>query len=239
LEVLVDLFSTMRVFRRHWKLLAPLVLLAVLAEFVLPNRVPPSYRTTTRILLLPMAADVSPTGGYNPFLNFSQSLITFAGVVAQSASTPEAVQRMKGEGARVPFKVSPPAIDWNPGPIIGITVEDTDPEAVRATTAVVVADLLRTLQTQQKHAGVPTSTLVKGSVISQDTQPVAVYSKRQRAQLAIGVLAVALIAGAAFLIEAFGGRRQRQAVRPVTPATFRRPLDADVVARYNGGAQSR
>ncbi|MGB8650520.1 MAG: hypothetical protein WCD35_07640 [Mycobacteriales bacterium] len=201
----MDIFSTARVFRRRWYVIAPVMLLALVAELFVPRTIPVSYRSSASVLL------VAPAGGSNPYLNFNQSLITVAGIVARSVSLPDSSRRLSQEGAKGSFAVSPPQVEWNPGPLIGISAEDNDPQVARGTADLVLSEVRRTLLAQQREAGAPASSLIQAVVVSQSAEPVAVYGNRRQAAIAILALAFALATGGAFLTEAIAVRRARGA----------------------------
>jgi len=226
LEVAVDLFSTMRVFGRRWYALAPVLLLAIVAEMLLPGRIPVSYRWNASILLVPPSTDGAASRASNPYLNFDQSLIVAANVIARSVSDSSSVDRLARTGARAHFTVTPPVSDVpNPSPIVEVVVQDTDEQLVTSTAARVVQAVQDSLRSQQRDSGAPAASLIQAVVVSRSAKPVAVLGNRHRAMAAIAALAVALMTGAAFLAEAFAVRRGRRIgdrVSP-TPAQVRVP----------------
>jgi hypothetical protein len=217
----MDLFTTLAVLRRRWYAIAPVLLLAVVAEVLLPTRIPVSYRWNASVLLVPPATSGAKADATNPYLSFDQSLIVAASVVAKSVTDPASVAALKSAGASAPFTVDPPVSDIpNPSPILEVSVEDTNTLLVTRTAESVVAAIGKTLRSQQGQAGAPAASLIKPVVVSHSAGPVAVVGRRHRAEAAIGALAVVLLVGTAFLVEAVDTRRAQQrhvAVRRPAP----------------------
>jgi hypothetical protein len=211
--VSVDLFSTLRVFGRRWYAIAPVLMLAVVAELLIPSRIPVSYRSVASILLVPPSAPATTTSaGTNPYLNFDQSLVVASNVLARSLNAPATVERLVRDGAKATFTATPPASDVpNPSPIVEVVVEGDEAIAVRKTALIVVAAVEDELKSQQQASGAPTSSYIRAVVVSRDADPIAVNGNRYRATAAIAALAVVLLAAMAFLVEAIEVRRGRKA----------------------------
>lgn len=226
----MDVWQTVRIFGRRWYVVAPLLILTMLAGARVRDAVAQGYTISASATILPpRAADVQDPDGkrrvvaVNPYLNFTGSTQTTAlalTVITQSAAFRET---LGADARRVAFAVTVPPRN----PILEISVSSTDPNrALRA-----ADQLLQGLRAEldRRQGDAPSTQRLEISVLSAPAVA-EVNDAKLRVTAIIGLLGLLSAAAAALVWESVAQvtlrRRRRHASRTsgavgVHPAGFR------------------
>ncbi len=109
--------------------------------------VPTSYQATAQVLLLPPSDPIPEGDPVNPYLNLPGDLTLTASLVASAVATPDAQRDLEDSGFESPYAT---AVVPQTGPLIILTVEDTDPAAALSTRDEVLRRIAGELDTIQR-----------------------------------------------------------------------------------------
>jgi teichuronic acid exporter len=220
----VDLWASLGVIGRRWKITVPLVLLTVAASLTVGSAISPDYEASASVLLVGPAsangatettATTAPGNAQpqttapplaepesNPLLTLNQSLISTARATLEAISSQSTRRSLSEAGLSTDFEITVAQKD----PIMQIVV--TAPQAQQALETIDTLQnaVLEDLNARQEQAGAPTDTRIQVQTLS-TSEPRAINSGRVRAQLVVVALGFAVTTIAAFAAEAFAQRR--------------------------------
>ena len=112
---------------RHWWIAVTGSVLVASGNFAVLNLVQTQHQATAQILLLPPSAPIQTGEPTNPYTNLPDGLTFTASLVAGSVATKDTERELKADGFDSEYVVS---VVPGTGPLIVISVKDSDPEAV-------------------------------------------------------------------------------------------------------------
>lgn len=175
-------FSDWRVLRRRWYAVVAGVVLTVGLCFATMALLPLRYQATAECVLLP--PENSLEKGDNPYLALG-GLSTVADILTRSMTDATTTANLKAEGVTDPFTVT---IDpTTAAPVIVIQIESATSDTAVNSMRAIVAQLPQSLDQVQRSAGVPTNSLIRSNVITQDSEGTPQSKSQVRALLVVGV----------------------------------------------------
>ncbi|ABK53700.1 lipopolysaccharide biosynthesis [Acidothermus cellulolyticus 11B] len=206
----MSLGSVVAVMVRRWYLLLAVVVLAAVGAVGTYRLVSPPYRMTGQVLLLPTArsaAMVLGVGGdaANPYLALTPGLAQTGQVIAVATMDQQVAARLASQGFVGTYVLT--EITAINAPVVAVTVTGPTPAAAAKDLRLVIAEFERQLQQAQQAAGAPSGTLIRATLLTQDTTAHPVNKSRLRDGIAVG--AVIIVLGALFI--AWLERRSRSA----------------------------
>jgi len=220
----VDLWASLGVIGRRWKITVPLVLLTVAASLAVGTTLSPDYEASASVLLVGpaspnVATETTPTTAAtaqpgataapplaepesNPLLTLNQSLISTARATLEAISSQSTRRGLSEAGLSTDYEVTVAQKD----PIMQIVVTAPNAEQALQTIDALQNAVLEDLNARQEQAGAPADTRIQVQTLSA-TEPRAINSGRVRAQLVVVALGFAVTTIAAFAAEAFAQRR--------------------------------
>jgi O-antigen/teichoic acid export membrane protein len=244
----VDLWTSLGVIARRWKISVPLILLTALSSLFIGGSISPDYEGRAVVMLVgPGSGTPVPGSGTTGGSSASSSTTTTA--TTAPSLTPTTVS--SGDEANPnPLLTLNGSLNSNAqatlqsltdddvvrrlrenglstsyelevaqnDPILSITVTDSDAETVSQTVQALIGAVADDLQNRQDQAGVPADARMSAQTLSETNQPRALYENRRRAQLVIVALGLALTAIVVFAVEGLTERRSR------TAAAFRESM---------------
>lgn len=189
---------------RRWYMLVvgmTLVVGGVLAAFAY---VPTQYQATANVLLLLPSESTGSRNPTNPYLNLQPGLTTTATLVASELSTKPVARRLADDGYTSTYSVG---VLPDTGPLLVVTVEDSDPE-MAARTRDAVVDLIRErVEIMQTGVGVPEDQQIFPTTNQTDGDAEVLPGSRIRAAAAIGGAGTALAILLTFAFDRVARRR--------------------------------
>lgn len=189
---------------------------AVLAFEVVPT----NYQANGQVLLLPPSDPIPEGDPVNPYLNLPGSLTLTASLLAGAVTTPDSQRDMVQSGFPSAYAAS---VVPQTGPLIMVTVEDSDPAAALATRDEVLRRLAGELDTIQVTEAVPPNQMIvaRDFGVSQEAEVLA--GSRLRAMAVIVALGTVLTLLAAFAADRWRTRRATRRARVATTGTDGQP----------------
>ena len=185
----MDLFDIVRALLRQWKVAVVGVVALFAAAAVVILLVPTTYQATGRLVLLLPPNASSPGPDTNPYLNVNANMSLMASLAASSLVTTEARDRLADQGYRSPYAVSlPPEV----GPVLDVSVRDSDPAAAVRTRDVVMQRLTARVAEMQGEVDAPKSQTVYTRKIATPSKADALPGAKIRALAVAGALIVVL-----------------------------------------------
>ncbi|MET9887497.1 O-antigen ligase family protein [Streptomyces sp. NPDC006430] len=200
------------VLRRRWYVMAPLVLIGLLAGLHLYRSVPVAYQSQSSVALLDSTAvaELAPAFG-NPISNAGGSLVVTADVLIRTLSGADAARDLQGLGVSDPYTVGFAAN--TSGPMLTLTVTGTDRAKVLKETSTLTAFAGEQLNALQAAAKVQPAYFVQTAPVVLPQTPVP--QLKSRYQQVLGVVIAGLVAGftLSFVTESLlvARRRRREA----------------------------
>ena len=175
----------------------------MMAAFVL---FPASQQVNSRILLLPPKSTVGEKG--NPYLGLG-GLKQPVDVLVRALTSQEAALEMEQRWPSATYLVEP---DYTTnGPILVVTVEDSNPEVALDATAYLLDQAPKTLDALQAGLGVRPNSRITSTVITRDAVPEPVRKSQLRALVVALGAGVTLTALAAAAVDGLLRQRRRPA----------------------------
>ncbi|MGH9227706.1 MAG: lipopolysaccharide biosynthesis protein [Acidimicrobiales bacterium] len=223
----VDLWASLGVIGRRWKITVPLVVLTVAAALATGSVISSNYEASASILLVgPAGPDTAagtttttaaPGGSAttataapvldereaNPLLTLNQSLISTARATTEVISDQNTRQQLSEAGLSTDYEVTVAQKD----PIMQLMVTAPQPTQALETLDALQNAILEDLNARQAQAGAPAQTHIQVQTLSTTERPRVLNAGRVRAQLVVVALGFAVTAIAAFAAEAFAQRR--------------------------------
>lgn len=217
----MDLGEILRVLRKRWYIVVPMLIVAVglgIGTFVL---VPTTYSTYTMVSLLtsPAATKAASTqtgqGQDNPFLYLNGSLIATADFLGRRLQSTDTILQLKSQGLAEEYEVA--LAENAQGPFLTITLKGTDKEHLLASAAQLSTFAETTLNEIQQQNNVAEKDRIKlTQVIPPQTPKVETKDKLKPVILAGGGTA-ALAFVLAFVVESISRSRRRKAALAEAP----------------------
>lgn len=219
--------------RRRWYLIPIGIMVTLLLCLLAGHVVAARYVVAARVLLVPATPASDPLA--NPYLSLG-GLEPATSVLARTISSGDAARDLQSSGSTGTYAVGQDPL--TAGPVLLVTIEDSTSAAALKTLDVVLKQLPRTLQQLQVQVGVPATSMIKSSIISQDSQPQIARKSQVRAVLVAGAAGAAGTALAAALLDGLLLRR-RDALDPVEGQDPIRSDDADEPEPLSWGRRAR
>ena len=196
---------------RRWYFVVLGILLTACGAWFITTVVPPTYKGTARIVLLPPASLVTAGGNPYLFLGGLEQALSVLSVRLSSGSVGEQV--LKGHAGRSYAAEKDPL---SPGPIMLITTEAESPQSSLKVLDDVLKVVPQNLDGMQDQLNVPASSRITAMTIVRENDPKIDAKSQLRAVLggaAVGVAMTVLLTG---LLDRLlsslkrGARRRRQ-----------------------------
>jgi capsular polysaccharide biosynthesis protein len=210
----MDLGEILRVMRKRWYLMAPImgltIALTALAYLVLPTK----YESTSTVSLLTAerASIISKSGNTNPYLTFDTSLVATADFLSRSLSSKGAQLELKSLGVDEEYTVA--LADNAQGPFISIVVDGDNKAQVLHSTTVLTDYAGSKLEDIQKASGVKPEDMIRLTTIIPPQQPEALVKSKLQIVIAVAGAGTALAFITTFVTEGLARSRRANA----TPA---------------------
>lgn len=205
----MDIFDALRVVTRWWMVTVPILVIGLTGAFVLSSNINPEFQAEAAVLLVGPTVRSQDEGGdaVNPVLVQPAALTTAAEVAALSANTAQVRNLLASEGRSTSYEVGA----QRSNPILVIEVRAWSREEATTTTLRIVELIEEDLRLRQDAVDAPQDQRVTTSVIGLSAVGGADYGGRNRARVALAVLAIGAAFGAAFLAEGLERRRRMRA----------------------------
>jgi capsular polysaccharide biosynthesis protein len=218
----VDLGEILRVLRKRWYIVVPMLLLAVglgIGAFVM---VPTTYSTYTMVSLLtsPAATKAASSqtgqGQDNPFLYLNGSLIATADFLGRRLQSTDTVLQLKSQGLTEEYEVA--LAENAQGPFLTITLKGTDREHLLASAVQLSTFAETTLNEIQQRNNVAEKDRIKLTQVIPPQTPKVETKAKLKPVIVIGGGTAALAFVLAFMVESISRSRRRKAALAETPA---------------------
>jgi hypothetical protein len=211
----VDFWQTVKVIGRRWYIAVPVFVLVLGVAGLVAVSTPHDYESTGTVVLTepdPAAAAADRSLGNsevaNPLLSFADSLTTDSQLLAQSLSSPVAIQALRAEGGTAAYTADNGSLT---GPFIVITADAHDPGPVQGTVSLAMKYVREQLVARQKALGAPVSSYIVVKDVVTPTTPTPKLGGKSRFLLAAAVLALAASLCATYGFESYRKRRRVRA----------------------------
>jgi hypothetical protein len=204
------MMETFHIWRKRWILTTCLVILALSGTGVAVLKMPRTYQAASTVVLLASRNFSKATAGGNPYLSFTSSLSTTAGVVESEVMDPQTAMNLKAQGYPESYQVVSQSTVSNsellPAPFLLVTVTGDNKALVEHTLYGVTHQIsvtLHGLQARVSHNN-------QISLFTASFDPRAALSVTSTARPLVLVLAVMLLLGLAvpLVVDAWSVRRE-------------------------------
>jgi hypothetical protein len=197
---------------RRWLVLAVGLTLTAVVGVAAISLVSTNHQASGEVLLLPPSEPVPDGGRFNPYLNLPSGVTFTASLIAGTVTSRDSQREMVDSGFTSTYSV---AVVPGSGPLILITVEDTDPVAALATRDELIRRIGAELERIQEVEDVPTEQLVVSRNFGVSSKAEVLAGSRIRALAMVVALGTVLTAVAVFAVERRAVRR-KAARQPTT-----------------------
>ena len=195
-----------RVLLRRWLIVVIGLALTVGAGIALVSVTETRYQASGQVLLLPPSNQVEIGDPVNPYLNLPSALTFTASLVASAMTTPDAARALALDGFVADYSVS--VVPGN-GPLIVISVEDTDPSVAIKTRDELVAQINSEVEEIQLREDVPTDQMIVARPFSTSSQAEVLAGAKIRALAVVSALGLVVTVLAAFAYDRAAVSRRR------------------------------
>jgi capsular polysaccharide biosynthesis protein len=204
----MDLGEILRVMRRRWYLMAPVMALTIAATALAYLFLPTSYESTATVSLLTAkrASILNKEGNTNPYLTFDASLVATADFLSRSLSSKGAQEELKGLGVTEEYTVA--LADNAQGPFISIVVTGDDEAQVLSSTSTITGFAARKLTEIQKASGVVPDDMVRLTTIIPPQKPEELVKDKLQLVIAVAGAGTALAFMLTFITEGLARSRR-------------------------------
>jgi len=192
--------------RRHWPLSVAGLVLTLGLCFGAFNLIPPTFKATASVLILPSTSAVGEGG--NPYLALG-GLQPTADAISRAMADEEVVKSLRAAGARGDYTVVTDPTTG--GPVLAVEVTADQRQATLTTLQLVLKRIPTTLTDLQQQAAVPPRFRLVSQVLSQDRVASPVLKGRIRGLAVAVALGVALTVSVVMLFDNVGRTRRRRA----------------------------
>jgi capsular polysaccharide biosynthesis protein len=221
--------DALKVIARRWYVAAVGLVLVAAASVVAMKVVSTQYQASGQVVLLPPSAPVPEGGEINPYLGLPSALTMTASLVAASVSAPDVQRELAAEGYPSEYVAT---VVPQTGPLIAVTVNDTDPAAAVALRDRVLERIEAELDAIQGDESVANDQRINTRRFTVSSQAEVLAGSRLRAVAVIGALGMVLTLAAIFGLERIQGRRHGPATDPALPVDD--GPDVPMVAQLRG-----
>jgi hypothetical protein len=207
------------IWKRHWLLTGVMLILAFACTGSIVLKMPRTYQADSTLALLASRNSSKNIGGGNPYLNFSNSLLTTTSVISAEIMSTQTTAVLKRQGFVEAYQVVAQSSQTTsqPAPFLTVTVTGSNAAAVERTLSGVtneVSVLLNGLQSGMSSNN-------KITAITMSLAPRATLSTSKTARPIVEALAVLLVLalGVPLLVDA--GRTRRSPRRGVEQTSSR------------------
>lgn len=189
--------------RLPWVLVA--LVLAMGAGGVTAIATPPMQASTASVLFVPSVKQPGVAGPTNPLLALNGSVAVIASVLQIAVTDDETSLRLASRGHTSDYKVEPD-LGENAGPVLLISVEDSDPRKAEGTRDAVVNEIKERLKFFQDQRSVPSDLRVDAVLLTSSPRPIANHKPQIQLGMAAASACLAILLGLILLIERRSGR---------------------------------
>lgn len=213
----MDLGEILRVMRKRWYVMVPIMVLTAALTGVAYLAVPTTYESTSTISLLSaeQTSVIDKTGNTNPYLTFDSSLVATADFLCRSMSSKETRSELKDQGVTEEFTAA--LADNAQGPFVTITVVGNDSAKVMSSARILTEFAGRRLRQIQADSGVREVDMVRTTTIVPPQEPEAKVKDKLTIVIGIAGAGTAGAFIATFVLE--GLALSRRKASPVVAAT--------------------
>jgi capsular polysaccharide biosynthesis protein len=203
---------------RRWYIVVVATVLMAAAAIAVISVVPTEYQASGQVLLLPPSEPQREGSRINPYLSLPNGVTFTATLIANGATQPSVARDLARAGFDSPYSVS---VVPNTGPLIIISVKDSDPSAALLQRDELIQRIEGELDRIQEQDDVSDNQRIAARRFNTSDVAEVLAGAKLRALGALGALGIVLTAIAVFGVERWSTRRgQRRAAR-------RTRLDAD------------
>lgn len=203
------MMEAFHIWQKRWILTTFLVLLALTGTGIGVLKMPRTYQAASTVVLLASRNSSKSTGGGNPYLSFSDSLSTTAGVVESEIMDPQTATNLKAQGYPCSYQVASQSTVSNttllPAPFLLVTVTGHSKTLVEHTLYGVtnqISVVLRGLQ-----LGVSHNNRISLFTASFDPQATLSITSTARPLVIVFAMLVLLALGVPLVVDAWSVRR--------------------------------
>jgi uncharacterized protein involved in exopolysaccharide biosynthesis len=226
----MDFERLLAIIGRHWRAVAIVLVVTVVAVLQVPGRVTPDFKVTgSAIVLSPpnLAAQGDATTLVNPWARLSTAETGAAAALVQVLDSDAVVQEVLADAA-----VSGYTVGGNPanGAIIDISVVASEEVAALTAFDVAFERLQSELRDRQEMTGAPSETWLAADLLTRPDRAEQQPGSQTRAMLAVGVLGVAAAICMAIALDVVIEPRRHRRSTAVAPAADETSTDEPAVA---------
>ena len=216
----MDASGSLHTLRKHWVLTSLLILLTLVAAAGMWVAKPGPYQSESQVVFL-ASKQSSKVNGDNPYMSFSTTLTTTADLVRREVLDPQIVAELGARGYTESYNVVDDPLAT--GPVLDITAVGGNQAAVEATQHAVTAEVKSELA--QLQQGIAPQNQITSLIVSSNTNPSLLVSKKARPLVAVLAVGLILILAIPQIVDASGRRRRdrrpqgRQAPIPMPEAS--------------------
>jgi capsular polysaccharide biosynthesis protein len=212
----MDLGEILRVMRKRWYLMAPIMALTAVLTGLAYLLLPTTYESTSTVSLLTAerASIVNKSGNTNPYLTFDSSLVATADFLSRSLSSKGSQDELKGMGVTEEYTVA--LADNAQGPFISIVVDGTNASKVLRSTSTLTDYASRRLTDIQTASGVRPEDMIRLTTIIPPQKPQALIKAKLQSVIAVAAIGTALAFLITFVTEGMA-RSRRATNRAASP----------------------
>lgn len=174
--------------------------------------VPTNYQANAQVLFLPPSDPIPEGVPVNPYLNLPGNLTLTSSLIAGAVTTPDAQRALVDDGFESAYSTS---VVPQTGPVIVVTVEDTDAAGALATRDEVVQRIAAELRSVQEIEGVQEEQMIVAREFGSSSEAEVLAGNRLRALGMILVVGSVSTVLAAFGIERWRTMRRERRARSV------------------------
>lgn len=216
--------------KRWYVVVAAAVIMAGAAVFVI-SVVPTEYQASGQVLFLPPSERAVETGRTNPYLSLPNGVTFTATLIASGTTQPSVARDLVEAGFESPYSVS---VVPNTGPLIIVSVKDTDPDAALALRNELIRSIEAELDRIQEADDVPDGQRIAARRFNTADVAEVLAGSKIRALGALLALGTILTALAVFSVDRWA-RRRRPAAMPA-PIPSEDADDLETSGHHDGRA---
>lgn len=209
----MDLAEVVRVIRKRWYVMVPLLLLTIALTVGVDRAIPTKYQATSELSLLASQSATAGTekvpGTGNAFLNFDSSLNETADFLARRLGSSDAANDLAKLGVTETYSVALAAAAQ--GPFLTLTVTGPKPEHVLTSMNTLTNYTVQQLAAVQEQAAVKPVDMIRSMVIVPPGPPAAQNKTKTQDVLGVAIGGLVISFLATFVVEnVLASRRRRR-----------------------------
>ena len=199
--------SWLSVARRHLIVVGAWAVIAAVAVGAMLAIVPSQHQASGQVLLLPPAQPTLEGQRRNPYLVLPDGLILTSNLLANSVGDEDVRRELRDQGFASEYSV---IVVPGTGPLIAITVKDTDPQRALELRDLLAQRLIAELAQIQADEDVPQAQLIEARLFTASQQADRLLGNRIRAAAAAAIAVFVLAALTVWLLDVRSRRRRAQ-----------------------------